>query len=196
MKYSLTSLVNSIKWLVQRLPYIFILVISLLVLKYIVVWIFSQKPEITAAIITAIASVIVIVGGQQWNKTREIAAAHRIRKIEIYDEFITGLGRHFLQQDESSRTKMGASNVDELVKVFQKFTPKLILWGSSDVIAAWTEFRGTMNVDTASEEDRFAPLRIFDNLLKAIRAGLDHNDSDLPKSALINLFLSNPSELD
>lgn len=160
------------------------------------VWIFSQKPEITAAIITAIASVIVIVGGQQWNKTREIAAAHRIRKIEVYDEFITGLGLYFLQQDESSRTKMGASNVDELVKVFQEFTPKLILWGSSDVIAAWTEFRGTMNVDTASEEDRFAPLRMFDNLLKAIRADLDHNDSDLPKSALIKLFLSDPSELD
>ncbi len=56
-------------------------------------WLMSQESQVAAAIIafsgTVIAGIATVVISQQRSKSREIAEAHRPKKIELYNSFIT-----------------------------------------------------------------------------------------------------------
>jgi len=56
-------------------------------------WVTSQESQVAAAVIafsgTVIAGIATVVIAQQRSKSREIAEAHRHKKIELYNSFIT-----------------------------------------------------------------------------------------------------------
>lgn len=47
------------------------------------------NPNVASAIVAALAGLLVLVLGQIFNRSRQLAEAHRDRKIEVYAKFVT-----------------------------------------------------------------------------------------------------------
>lgn len=155
--------------------------------------IFSLEANLAAAIIatatTVIVSVFGIVINQRQTKKREIAESHRPQKIELYKQFMDNVVIKILHMTK----KEGAKFIDkkdvkkELESFFFQFTGDLIVWGSPKVIKAYTNFRNI------GEQPQI--LLKVDDMLRAIRQDLGHNNRGIKKGDLIGLFLTDPEKL-
>lgn len=160
--------------------------------QYGIAWILAQESQVAAAIIATsgplLAGVLAFVIGQQRNKSREIAEAHRPMKVEFYSQFLIGTIEmvHRLSRDDAPEDP---NDDEELVKFFRSTTTSMMLWASPGVLRAWSEFR------EASERSQ-NPLLKFDGLIRAIRKDLGHRDWLLAQGVLVKLMISDPSNVD
>ena len=69
-----------------------------------------------------------------------------------------------------------------------QFNPKLILWGSDDLLAAYNRFRAT-GID-APDEGSPVMLLAFERLLYAIRRDLGHPNKNLGPGDLLRVFVN------
>ena len=130
--------------------------------------------------------------GQWRTRLREIAEAHRPKKIELYQKFMDEYVR-ILRESREGRLQIadqGGEPSEEFKEFYFSFNRDLILWGSAGVIRAWGRFVGLGIQDPAGVLSR------VDALLKEIRADLGNSNRGLSKGDLIKLFLSDPSEYD
>ncbi len=74
-----------------------------------------------------------------------------------------------------------------------KLTENFILWASDEVIKAWIDFRTSTGSNDIN--DPFLALKKIDNVYKAIRKDLGHDDKKLKPLDLISMNLSDPNEL-
>jgi hypothetical protein len=156
-------------------------------------WILAQESEIAASLIATLGSVLAAslayIVGQERSKSRDIAEAHRPRKVELYDPFLTYM-LDFMQKSAKGGSPANLNDNPELLKVFTTFTKDLMLWGSPDVIQAWSRFRddgGGSGVGAVAK---------FDDLIRAIRRDLGHNSWLLPRGSFVRLVISNPKTFD
>lgn len=158
-----------------------------------VAWVLAQESQIAAAIIATsgplLAAVLAYVIGQQRSKSREIAEAHRPKKVELYNEFLTEMIK-FLHRFRDEDVPKDPNLDPELLKFFTSFTKNLMLWGSSGVIGAWSQFR------SQAEAGGMNALLKFDDLVRAIRRDLGHRNWMLERGQLVKLILSDPHNVD
>jgi hypothetical protein len=145
-------------------------------------------PNVASAIVAAFAGLVVLVLGQIFNRNRQIAEAHRDKKVEVYAKF----GQLLI--DLQQATKQGKA--DELLKsdrVYNSivdFNRDVLLWGSPSVIRAFLDYRVESNVT--------GPLVLvkMDRMLRAIRKDLGLSNWRLQQGDLVKLCLQDPTEFD
>jgi len=155
-------------------------------------WIASQESQVAASIIafsgTIIAGIGAVVIAQQRSKSREIAEAHRAKKIELYNSFITtmiGIIRE--HKGEDSKALEGNKKIEEF---FFTFTAEVVLWGSPSVLGHYATFRN------CGQEKNLNIVLVMDDIMQAMRKDLGLSNWGLSRGDLMKMFLTDPETLD
>lgn len=164
------------------------------------IWIFIREfyalvkvsnPSIAAAIIGAMATALVGIGGvlltQSRTNQRQIQEAHRPRKVEIYEGFLEMTSRMMTSHNEHVSNR--APTEKELADFFVIYKTDIILWGSPKVIDAQLAFE---QASSQGKNVLFAANALF----LAIREDLGLSNSGLNSHQLIKMYLKEPRELD
>lgn len=155
-------------------------------------WIVAQEAQITAAIIafggTVIAGIGAVFVAQQRSKSREIAEAHRPRKIELYSSFITTMIGN-IRKHKGADPKAFENN-KEIEDFFYKFTTDVVLWGSPGVLRHYATFRNS------GQERNSNIVLIMDDIMQAMRKDLGLSNWGLSRGDLMKMFLTDPESLD
>ncbi|MFF1872963.1 hypothetical protein [Kitasatospora herbaricolor] len=140
-------------------------------------------PTISAAAVTAMATVIVAVAtlviGRYIEKRKAIEAEIRTSKIPVYSRLVSGLFTLLLQ------TEAGPQQTAVAEALFRDLTPDLITWSSDEVLIEWSRFKRTV-ADLPPEEAVFA----LEGLLMAIRRDYGHKGTKVKDGDLLGLFIN------
>jgi membrane protein implicated in regulation of membrane protease activity len=165
--------------------------ISWLAVSFFIEVLVQVDTKISASIIggmfTLFAGLAVVVFTQRQIKEREIAEAHREKKVEIYKGFLETVEK--ILQGKNKRTKIKGISDQQLIDYLIKFKTNILLWGSPKVLKAQAEFEAQSRVNG----------NIFlsiDNLYRAIREDIGLSNRGLPPLALVKMYLSDPEELE
>lgn len=149
------------------------------------------NPSVSAAIIGSMATVFVgiaaVIITQRQTKARELEDAHRTRKVEIYNNFLTIVTKVIksmndqLAAEQVSQTELANSLVD--------YKREILLWGAPKVIKAQLQYEAA----TATGGNVFLAM---DNLYRAIREDIGLNNKGLAEFDLIKLFLKDAHLMD
>ncbi len=155
-------------------------------------WFVSQESQVAAAVIafsgTIIAGIGAVVIAQQRSKSREIAEAHRPKKIELYNSFITTMiGIIRKHKGSDSKVLEGDKEIEEF---FYKFTTEVVLWGSPGVLGHYASFRNL------GQEKNPNVILIMDDIMQAMRKDLGLSNWGLSRGDLMKIFLTDPESLD
>jgi len=108
-------------------------------LVYLIKQLESQiAAAIVAASVSAIASVLAVIISKYFERRSRIKQEIRDKKTPVYENLIGAMFEFVFSQTADNRESL---NEDELADIFQEMTPKLVVWGSQDVIRAWIHFR-------------------------------------------------------
>lgn len=147
----------------------------------------AASPEVTAAIVGAMATVFVGVSAvlisQAHERRRSTEEAHRLKKVEIYQGFIDVISRMIGSSNESLSVK--ALEPDELVNYLFRFKSDILLWGSPRVIKAQINFE-----TLAGKGDMRLLFNSVNELYVAIREDIGLSNLGLNRLELVKLYLN------
>jgi hypothetical protein len=153
----------------------------------------AASPEITVAIIGAMATILVgisaVLISQAHERKRAAEEAHRLKKVEIYQGFIDLISRMIGASNEHLLLK--APDEYELISFVFKFKSELLLWGSPKVIKAQINFE---NVSGSGDTKKL--FRAVNTLYMAIREDLGLSNSGLNSLELVKLSLNPEARLE
>jgi len=139
----------------------------------------SVNPQLAVAVVAAATTLIVstatVMLGRYFERKKEIEAHFRAEKIKIYDEFLAELFKVFESEGEAS---------DGMVKFIREWQRKLVLWGGSNVLAAYFKWMQRLK-STPDAQTVF----LMDEFFRALRADIGQNSKGLEKGAFANLIL-------
>ncbi|TPD63266.1 hypothetical protein FIV46_03565 [Emcibacter nanhaiensis] len=152
----------------------------------------EADPSVFAAVVGAIATVLVGLGGvfltQIQLRKRAADEAHRSIKVEFYKEFLDVVAKMIV--GNSDNVDITPPSEQELVKYLVEFKTNIMLWGSPQVINATLKFS---EMSSTGKGNMFFCL---DELYRAIRDDIGLSNKGLDNRQLIKMYLSDPSELD
>jgi hypothetical protein len=133
-------------------------------------------------VFTTVAGVVVVVWQRNREKHQELETAHREQMSPIYEQLVENL------------KDMGAFSSKpekEQREFFQDLGTKLILHGPTPVINAW-------NAWSRAPSNPVVPATFvaWENLLRAIREDLGHDNSNLPRGDLLRLWINEDDDED
>ncbi len=189
-----------------------LVVIASILLLLAVFWSVKSNPqkELAVAIVagaTAIlASTSAAIYTHYTTKSRELASAHRLQKIEVYSEYGDVVFSIFLMNNVPKRADLTDEGKTELVTTMQSqlqekylsFSKKVLLWGSPGVIKRFLEFR-EFSQNMGQQANKESPMRLLllmDNVYREMRRDLGLDNSNLDRGDLVKVFLTDPKELD
>jgi hypothetical protein len=152
----------------------------------------TLEPTIYVPLVVTLTTASLGLGATLYSQARtrrqEIESAFRERKIEIYLDFLNTLKEVFLaEKKELNPPKVKQS---ELVVKLIEVRTKAVLWGSTGVLQALSEF------SKVGENNPRAMLSVMDRLQREMRKDLGLSNSGLEEEFFIKLILRNPEELD
>lgn len=149
------------------------------------------NPSVLAAIIGAMATVfvgiIVVLITQHQTKLREIAEAHREKKVEIYNKFLNIITN--LLKGANENIKCEPISQEDLIEYLVEYKREILLWGSPKVIKAQLHYE---SVSGNTRQMFYA----IDNLYRAIREDIGLSNKGLEPLDLFKLFLKDPHEIE
>jgi hypothetical protein len=151
-------------------------------------WLFVDSllkadPGITAAVIGAIAVMVGGIWSHYSSRRREINSRHFIEKKNAYMRLVDLIFDLF-----KSVKGEGEVPESEMMNRLFDFKRELMVWGDGAVIDALSLYE-TRSADLAGQGDLSESLLVVDDLLRAIRRDLGHNDSGLKRGSLVGLLL-------
>jgi len=165
--------------------------LSWLALSFFIGSLASADPKISAAIIGAMTTVLVgiaaVIITQRQIKVREIAEAHREKKVEIYQKYLGTITS--LIAGQNKQVTIEAPTDQELIDYLVTFKTEILLWGSPKVIKSQLEFEKVSSLGG----DVFLAVN---NIYKAIREDIGLSNTGLNNLELVKIFLKDPEELD
>lgn len=169
-----------------------LLIISLVyglysIVNYLISILASLQQEVSATIIagmvTIIVSILSITIGKYYERKMVIEKELREKKIPMYEEFI----EFFLNMFLSKKIKDKEMSDDEMNNFFNKFTQKLLVWGSDEVISQWSNYRRKV---LKNPQDTEKTMFEFEKLLLAIRKDTGHANKNINQGDLLGLFIN------
>lgn len=149
----------------------------------------SMPQGLGAALIagfcTIVVSTLTVVLARYYERTRELSALHRDKKILVYDEFLEGF---FNIMNSNSKHSPTVSPPD-IVTFLRGFTRKLLLWGSQDVINAFVKWQRHLMLGVPDART----IWLTQEFLLAIRADLGHRNNKLDRGLYATILLSEPT---
>ncbi|MCC6653312.1 MAG: hypothetical protein IT348_19330 [Candidatus Eisenbacteria bacterium] len=137
------------------------------------------KPELAVAVIAAgatlLGTTVTVMLGRYFERKKDIEAHFRAEKIKIYDEFLAELFKLL---------HSGGRDSDNMVAFLREWQRKLVLWGGSNVLAAY--FKWMNRLKSAPDAQT---MFLMDEFFRALRADVGQNSTGLPKGAFANLIL-------
>src|SRR6266702_554274 len=165
-------------------------VISLLYsgIKFIWVTLSTINPSLAVGIIaagsTVIVSVVSVLISKHLEQKTAIKNQQREKKIPIYEELLTFI--FTLWRPIKDGTEPPAEK--EILDFMFNFTPKLIVWGSSEVVIKFAKFK-------SSTQDPNTLIFSIEDIWLAIRKDLGHNDKNLSRGTLLGLIINDIDQL-
>jgi hypothetical protein len=148
----------------------------------------AARPEVSAAIIggmtTIFGGVAAVLLSQAHERNRAAEDAHRLRKVEIYQGFITMVGRMMGANVEN--LNLVEPEIKELMQYMFHFKSDILLWGSPKVIKAQLQFE---HVSQSGESTQI--LRAVNKIYLAMREDLGLSNAGLNKLELAKLHVKN-----
>lgn len=152
----------------------------------------AASPEVSAAVIGGMSTALVAIAAAMLaHRSARIRAsddAHRVKKVEIYRNFLEIVARQMANDNDKINIK--PLKEAELVKFLVTFRSDIMLWGSPSVLNAFKAF------NTQCKSGGAAMFKSVDDLYRAIRSDIGLSNWGLEPNALVKMYLSDPSELD
>ena len=167
----------------------FIVAAAIIMLVVLVVGIWNADPNVRAALVAAIGMFAVAILSHRQIKKREIDARHFVDKREAYMKFMD----LFFDVMKGQRLKKPAKD-SKLVEDLATIKKYLMVWAGAEMLDAWERFESQAQAAT-SNPDPTKTLMSFDNLLRAIRKDLGHNDTLLDQGALVSMILKSEDKV-
>lgn len=122
-------------------------------------------------------------------RLRELEHRLSARKMEIYERILSALGNLLIHEEArrpTSRTPKGKTSGDSLESAIFDFMNHVVVYGSDDVLRAFTRFR------LASDTDPPVPvlMRLVSDFMLAIRRDLDGGQSDVTGVELVGMRIN------
>ncbi|MDO9028814.1 MAG: hypothetical protein Q7V09_00145 [Hydrogenophaga sp.] len=147
----------------------------------------SASSEVAAAVIGAMATVLVGVSAvllsQAHERRRSREEAHRLKKVEIYQEFIGVITRMIGAANQNLAIK--EIEPGELASYLFRFKSEILLWGSPRVIRAQIKFESV-----AGKVDIKLLFNAVNELYMAIREDVGLSNFGLNSLELMKLYLN------
>jgi len=167
----------------------FILVVVLGLAIALTAWVVHEltglQKEVTAALVTASATILAatatVVLNRRSERRRDLWLALRDKKVPIYEEFTEKMMALLFS------TQTGGLKPEEAATFFRTWTPKLIAWGSDNVVAEWSKYRRKHSTPTPGD---LTPVFDFEDFLLVLRKDLGHPNQGLQRGSLLALFVT------
>lgn len=147
----------------------------------------AASPEVSAAIVGAMATILVGVSAvlisQVHERKRAAEEAHRLRKVEIYQGFIDMVSRMIGASNEN--LSVTEPDPQELIHYLFRFKADILLWGSPKVIIAHIDFE---NVSGGGDTKK--TFSAVNSLYLAIREDIGLSNHGLKNLELVKLYLN------
>ena len=143
----------------------------------------NADPNVRSALVAAIGMFAVGIWSHRQIKKREIEARHFVDKRDAYMKFMD-LFFDVMKGQRLKRPTRDRKLVEDLATI-KKY---LMVWAGPEMLGAWDKFEAEAEAAAASANPTDALLS-FDNLLRAIRKDLGHNDTLLASGSLISMIL-------
>lgn len=157
------------------------------IVNYLIDILASLQQEVSATIIagmvTIVVSILSITIGKYYERKMVIEKELREKKIPMYEEFIEFLLNLLL----AKKIKGEEMSEDEMVTFFNKFTQKLMVWGSDEVVSQWSKYRRQAGKDP---QDSSKSMFELEKLLLAIRKDTGHANKNIKSGDLLGLFIN------
>ena len=143
----------------------------------------NSDNKLSVAIIAGFFSIIgaamTVTLGRHFDRKKEIEAAFRERKIEIYDKFLIEIFKIFHANGSEE------NNGEELVIFLQEWQRTLVLWGGRNVLRtyfAWMSSLKKGHIDAGT-------IFLMDDFFRALRKDIGQSSFGLEKGAFSHLLL-------
>jgi hypothetical protein len=135
-----------------------------------------EDPAVVGPLAAAAVAIGVAVFQRRWEKSQELERLHRDEMAPIYERLI-----------ETVKTidEFAQKPAEEQQAFFRATSTALLLHGPSPVVRAWVAWNQLLGVQPVS-----VPIRAQENLLRAIREDLGHDNSSLQPGELLRLYLN------
>lgn len=163
--------------------------IAVAALAGLVVWAFIEAVKAEPAVVGSVATAVVGLFGLLWQQRRSEEArlreAHRTRMTPVYDDLL----KMFLDNIGTG------SGIDAEAEDFMKDLKgrQLLLGASTEMIRAFNDWQRSA-VAAQAEDNAVTAIFAWEDLLRAIRRDLGHNDSDLQRGELLRVFITDIDE--
>jgi hypothetical protein len=153
------------------------------------------------SIITAIATITTAVATTLITKNNElrlqVRSEQREKKALIYEELTEFFFKIiFASKLKDKHDAESAENQErEIVQFLTSYTPKIIMWGSDEVLREFYLFRSTSLSTETDPAKVFDVIRKFEELLFSIRRDLGHKNRRLGKGNILGLFINDVEKL-
>lgn len=152
-------------------------------------------PTVSSALLTAATTVLVatitVVLGKYFERTKDIEAQNRSKKVEIYNEFLVELFKVFFSDSQVNKVKKRPGQSDQLVKFLREWQRKMILWGGQDVLKQYILWMGHLKKNVPDIQ----AMILMEKLFFEIRKDLGLGNSKLIEGTFISLMMKNPELL-
>jgi hypothetical protein len=161
---------------------------------------FTHLPSGTAtAIVTGSVTFLVAIVGilvsrfleRRSNRERE----QQEKRVPVYEEFVSGLlelmgaTRASSAEGESEGEAESGTGVQDANAFLARFTERVIIWGSEDVVREWVSFRKANSASNSGQEN-FENLYRLESLLLVMRRDLGLRNKKLERGDLLRLWIN------
>jgi len=155
-----------------------------LVVAGLIVWGFIEAVQAEPAVVWSVATAAIGVYGVIWQQRRaeqsRIREAHRDRMTPVYDDLLR------LVLNSMDKRKRNQAKTEDFMRDLKG--RQLLLGGTSDMIRAFNLWEATVSAAQKAGRDEVAVFA-WEDLLRAIRCDLGHDDSDLAHGELLRVFI-------
>lgn len=162
------------KWSIVAAIFLILLGLGIVVLAGI--WAFDLFQKLDPPKATLLAAAIGILGvitaqslTGTWNRKLDKERAHLARRTEAYENLVASIIGMITSKGDQKK-------IDDHVIAMSKFGVEVIVWGSSDVLHAWNQYRHRLMHTEKQKLVETDFLKLSSDLLKAIRKDLGHKD--------------------